>query len=432
MRFIAPVVLVLLLTLSAACAAPGEIRPVLRHARRIVFVGDSITNAGMYVRYLDAYLLTRYPERRYELINLGLSSEGVTGLSEPEHPFPRPNVHERLGRVLSMARPEVLVACYGMNDGIYYPFSRERFKQYQAGILELVRRARERGVRVVLLTPPPFDPEPLRDRVLPITAPVFSWMRPYAAYDDVLERYAKWLLTVRGDRVDVVETHDAIHQFLAAARAKSPGYRLADDGVHMNASGHWIIARQILRAWDAPPEADSAQIDARKLRVGSAKIRSLTGDPTGVRFTWTSRLPMPLDPEWDLGLVEHERFGSVWSRHKLTITGLAAPRWKLFEGDVEIAEVSREDLARGLDLLPYPRLTVNRRAVELHELVRRRERLMSSAWLTAVGHLRPNTPAGPSLEEATRQATELTGRIRRLIRPAGITYRIRASDPPVG
>ena len=56
-------------------------------------------------------------------INLGLPGETVTGLSEPGHPFPRPNVHERFGRVLAGGKPDLVFACYGMNDGIYYPFS---------------------------------------------------------------------------------------------------------------------------------------------------------------------------------------------------------------------------------------------------------------------------------------------------------------------
>ena len=45
-------------------------------------------------------LLTRFPEKRYEVFSLGLPSETCIGLSEPDHPWPRPNVHERLGRAL--------------------------------------------------------------------------------------------------------------------------------------------------------------------------------------------------------------------------------------------------------------------------------------------------------------------------------------------
>src|SRR5947207_293350 len=107
---------------------------LLKDAKRIVFLGDSNTYAGKFIANLDAYLCTRFPDKRVELINLGLPSETVSGLSEADHPYPRPNVHERVDRALELTKPDVVVICYGMNDGIYYPFSEERFKRYQQGI----------------------------------------------------------------------------------------------------------------------------------------------------------------------------------------------------------------------------------------------------------------------------------------------------------
>ena len=80
---------------------------------------------------LEAYFVTRYPGRTIEFINVGLPSETVSGLSEEGHAggqFPRPDLHERLGRVLEQIRPDLVFACYGMNDGIYLPFNEERFE----------------------------------------------------------------------------------------------------------------------------------------------------------------------------------------------------------------------------------------------------------------------------------------------------------------
>ncbi len=95
-------------------------------AKRIVFLGDSITYSGHYIDYVEAVLLSQFPKSEFELINIGLPSETVCGLSEPGHAggkFPRPNLHERLDRVLMKLKPDLIMACYGMNDGIYYPFS---------------------------------------------------------------------------------------------------------------------------------------------------------------------------------------------------------------------------------------------------------------------------------------------------------------------
>lgn len=239
---------------AQAPSSPGAVlepkEQPLAGVRRVVFLGDSITYSGQYVEYLEAYLRIRQPTLRCEFLNLGLPSETVSGLSEPGHAggaFPRPDLHERLGRVLEQTRPDLIIACYGMNDGIYYPFSAERFEKYQDGMRRLRERAAAIGARVLHVTPPVFDPEPIRSRTLPAGLP--EYRQPYEGYDEVLARYADWLLARRADGWDVVDVHGPMRQFLAEARRRDPRYRLAGDGVHVNAIGHWLIAREILRHW---------------------------------------------------------------------------------------------------------------------------------------------------------------------------------------
>lgn len=228
--------------LSSAFADP------LQGAKRILFLGDSITDSGHYVVLLEAALKGSHPEA--EFINLGLSSEGCTGLSEPAHPFPRPNVHERLDRALAKVNPDVVFACYGMNDGIYYPFSEERFKSYQAGINKLSEKVEKRGAKLYLLTSPPFDPLPLKDKgkLIPADSKEFSWMKIYEHYDrDVLARYAKWLLARQG-QAKVIDLHRPMTAFLIEQRMKEPSFHFSSDGIHPNKQGHQLMAETIHQA----------------------------------------------------------------------------------------------------------------------------------------------------------------------------------------
>ena len=115
----------LAVALSSALAAPLAAQDVDALAgKRVVFLGDSITQAGGYVAFTTYYLEKLHPKKDFDVLGLGLASETLSGLSEDGHAggkFPRPCLFERLGRVLEKAKPEVVFACYGMNDGIYLP-----------------------------------------------------------------------------------------------------------------------------------------------------------------------------------------------------------------------------------------------------------------------------------------------------------------------
>ena len=252
----------LLTTASIADAADSPLVGV----RRVVFVGDSITYAGQYVEFLETVLRLKDPSLNCEFLDLGLPSETVSGLSEPGHAggsFPRPDLHERLDRVLARTKPDLVVACYGMNDGIYHPFAEERFQKYREGIEFIRERAAAAGAKVLHLTPPVFDPEPIRNQTLP--AGLAEYRQPFDGYDDVLTRYSEWLLSRKADGWDVVDIHGPMKRYLAEQRARDPKFRLASDGVHIDAVGHGIIAGLILQHWGEPPTGENRTIDPRQL-----------------------------------------------------------------------------------------------------------------------------------------------------------------------
>jgi lysophospholipase L1-like esterase len=241
-----------ILLLGSSSVVAADPMP-LAGVRRVVFLGDSITYSGQYIEFLEAYLRVKDPTLRCEFLDLGLPSETVSGLSEPGHArgeFPRPVLQERLDRVLEKTRPDLVVACYGMNDGIYHPFSAARFERFQDGMRSLRERAAAAGAKVLHVTPPVFDPVPIQAKTLPAGLP--EYRQPYEGYDEVLGRYSGWLLSQRAEGWDVVDVHDPMKRHLAQHRERDPSYRLADDGVHINAVGHWLIARQILLHWGAP------------------------------------------------------------------------------------------------------------------------------------------------------------------------------------
>ncbi|NGZ77769.1 SGNH/GDSL hydrolase family protein [Saccharibacillus alkalitolerans] len=227
--------------------------------KRILFLGDSITENGTYIRDLEAFFLKYLPECEIEWIGLGVSSETAAGTQEKSHPFPRPCLHERLDRALSESRPDWAFLCYGMNDGVYRPLSAEHFEAYRSGIDRAVGAIEAAGALPILLTPPPFDAVSANGRLQPDGAPDYSFEEPYERYDEVLRHYAEWLLLYgRGRGIKTVDIRRPLLDFIEGERKRNPGFRCGD-GVHPEAAGHAVIAHTILRKvfrleWEKMPE----------------------------------------------------------------------------------------------------------------------------------------------------------------------------------
>ncbi len=269
------------------CAGTQSATNPWASARRAVFLGDSITYAGGYVDFVQTWLLLQRGNDGLEFINLGLPSETVSGLSEPGHAggkFPRPDLHERLDRVLAATEPDIVVACYGMNCGIYHPLSDGRFARYRDGIGWLRERARRFDAQVLHITPPVFDPEPIRAKVLP--AGLSEYPQPFEGYNEVLDRYSAWLVGQRDRGWQVVNSHEPMNRFLSAKRNLDPGYRLANDGVHLNETGHWLVAREVIGHLGgrefAPQEAPGGLLDShpngRPIHVAVQKRQRILKD----------------------------------------------------------------------------------------------------------------------------------------------------------
>lgn len=237
--------------LSASLFAAPPIAP----GKRILILGDSITQGATYVAYVDAAMILAEPTVKYDLISAGLASETVSGLSEPGHAggqFPRPDLHERLDRVLAQAKPDLVVACYGMNDGIYMPVEESRFKAFRDGMTRLHDKVIATGAKMIHVTPPVFDPGAIPQKVDMSGAPG----KNYARYDEVLDRYSDWLIAQRKQGWEVIDLHYPMKTALEKARATDPKFVLAKDGIHPGDEGHRLMAQSILSAWEIKASAN--------------------------------------------------------------------------------------------------------------------------------------------------------------------------------
>jgi hypothetical protein len=152
-------------------------------------------------------------------------------------------------------------ACYGINCGIYQPLDEERFRRYRNGIRHLKRQVEAAGATLVLITPPFYDDQRAKN--------TFS-------YNDVLGRYAEWLLAQKKEGWLVVDLHGPMTAEVAKRRETAPDFTFQPDAVHPNTEGHWFMARQLIR-WFGDDEAARAEtpeqmLAARKISPELVKL----------------------------------------------------------------------------------------------------------------------------------------------------------------
>lgn len=314
---IVSVLFALLAVYSAEPARSQAVPKASAGVHRIVFLGDSITWAGGYIDEIDLALTVRLPKNHPEIINIGLPSETVSGLTEPNHAggaFPRPDLHERLDRVLAKSKPDLIVACYGMNDGIYYPLSEERFKAYRDGIMKLRDKVKAAGAKLWIMTPPTFDSLPIKSSTLPAGRDVYPSGQSYEGYDDVLAAYSRWLMSLRKRGWNVVDVHTALRTYIDERRKTEPNFTFAGDGVHPNEVGQHLIAKELLRAWKLPQNSwNNAQETVRRLihdRQSTVRDAWLSdvghkrpGMPKGISVEEASRMAKEIDKTIELTIV---------------------------------------------------------------------------------------------------------------------------------
>lgn len=391
----------------------------LNNGERVVFYGDSITQGGTYVRYVEAYLLTRFPEKKFEIVNHGISSETISGTSETDHNPRRPWALERFDRDIKAWKPDVVVACFGMNDGNYHPFDAERFQKYQDGIRTLIRRVRDEcGARLTIMTPPTYDPYQRKNG--DPAAKEYGYKYAYVGYDETLAKYAAWLTTLREPNVLVVDLHTAMTEHLSARRRSLVSFTMQPDAVHPNATGHFVMAQTLLKAWgaDVAPKED---------RV--AAVAPYT-------FRLTLDVPWPIDPACDAEslklLLRDGRPGTL----DYAVGGLQGGKYRLSARLVEsdaslpagldqersLGEFTTAELERGIDLARLPEYPGTKLAAEVLGRVTKLHQATYGAWRKAIKEGEDGLASAPLPEDVDRDA------IRGLAKPRVVEIKLTPAD----
>jgi len=222
---------------------PPEIQNVLAGKRKIVIVGDSITEAGKYpggyVWLLERYLSALYPDRKIKIVNAGISGNKAT------------DMQARFQKDAIDQKPDLVMINVGVNDvwHAFFNLPKNQFfpqgnlptgvplAEYRDKITQMVLAAKAAGIRVVLLSPTPIGEI--------LDGPENTRLQEYiAAMREIALQNQCLFIDLNAPCREVIGTYQK--------HAGKTLNLLAADGVHPNPSGYRIIAFTILRGLGVP------------------------------------------------------------------------------------------------------------------------------------------------------------------------------------
>ena len=216
-----------LLTAAMVAFLPKIHSQELNKGERIVFLGDSITQAGArgdgYIRQVEAVLKRTHPDHGITIIGAGISGHKV------------PDCQQRLQRDVISKNPTLVFIYIGINDVWHWNKNKGTTKEdFDAGLREMIAKIKAAGARVILCTPTVIGEKTDGSN----------------RFDKMLDEYSDISRKVAADTGSGML--DLRREFMAHLKAVNQANRdrnvLTTDSVHLNAAGNTKVAELMLGA----------------------------------------------------------------------------------------------------------------------------------------------------------------------------------------
>lgn len=244
-RYAAFAALAALLSGGSVLAADGPAAG-LQKGDRIVFLGDSITQAGAgpkgYVSAVREAINGHHPDLGVEVIGAGISGNRV------------PDLEKRLEKDVIAKKPTVVVIYIGINDVWHSQNGRGTSKEdFEAGLKRIIAAIKQAGARVLLCTASVIGEK--TDGANPL--------------DKMLDEYCGISRAVAKEtHCQMIDLRQAFLTHLKQHNKENAEKNiLTTDGVHLNDAGNRFVAQQMLQALSAtaPSTGHAAKHGAEKL-----------------------------------------------------------------------------------------------------------------------------------------------------------------------
>ncbi|HOW71118.1 MAG TPA: SGNH/GDSL hydrolase family protein [Phycisphaerae bacterium] len=210
---------------------PRELQ--FRAGDQIVAMGDSITQAGGYLRAIDAVLAQQYPDMKMpKVVNVGIGGQKAEDMVA------------RFQKDVVARKPAIVTISVGVNDVWHRmdkPHDPRVLEAFTANVENMVKMAQAAGIKVLLVSPTVIEEA--------AGSAANQRLRLYiAAEKEIARRNQCGFVDLHALFLKAIDHHNK-----QVATRENKGF-LTTDGVHMKPLGDTLMAVGILRALGVPDE----------------------------------------------------------------------------------------------------------------------------------------------------------------------------------
>jgi lysophospholipase L1-like esterase len=351
----------------ATLLTQAQVKPFQQNDR-VIFVGNSITEAGAYVSYIYLYYMTHFPGKKLVILNGGIGGDKAS------------DIYRRLDYDILAKKPNVLVLTFGMNDTGYFEFnnanadktaaeriaaSRSSYQQIEQRLLQLP------GIQKIMMSSPPYDETAkFAGNLFPGKTKA---MLEVIKFQEEAARKNNWPFA------DLFRPMSALNQQLQ--QKDSTFTIIGPDRIHPGNAGHLVMASLFLKSQglNGQPVAEiNIHAGTGKLQQSvNCNISQLTASSGKVSFNYLAgSLPFPIDTVariWGNNQKQSDAlnwipFTEDFNREMLQVAGLSAGDYQLQIDGRIIGQWPAAAFAKGINLATLPETPQNQQAASIMQL----------------------------------------------------------------
>jgi lysophospholipase L1-like esterase len=400
------VALLVLASATQLCAAEKkEGKFFFKKGDRIVFLGDSITEQYQYSTDIELYLTTRFPKWNLVFLNAGIGGDTSTGGAG------------RFKNHVLAEKPTAVTIDFGMNDGGYGKFDEKRRDGYIKHTEDMLKAAKEAGVRVALISPNAVDIRPRPNLKLYLE----TQKQFYAPLKELAETYKLPFV----DQYAITRT--AMEKMASDKATKVQPF---PDGVHTSGMGGLLMAHTILVGLHAPALVSEVSIDAAagKAQSKSCTVANLKSADNRISFDRTDEaLPLPVQKDWEPILPYINQLKDL-NYYGLKVKGLAKGKYTLLVDGKDVASYTSDELGQGVNLGNLTSGPIHAQGTKVFQTINAKNQLVHKRFR---GVVMSNMKEDEKKKELAKRMDEIAAKqaeIYKLVQPAAHQFELKPAN----